>query len=187
LTEDLAVGWYELLKLLHILGALIWVGGGVALLGFIIKASLAKSDSILVDTIMQTDWYPPALFGPAAAVILLSGLALAFFYRLWSELWLILGLLGMIGNFAVIPIISSQATRIKLAADSGDLSRAAAIGRNEFLPVIAFDLALLVIIVADMVLKPSADDWGLLIVFAIALLAAIVVLLVPSRRKRVAD
>jgi hypothetical protein len=181
------VGWYELLKLLHIFGALIWVGGGVALLGFIIKAALAKSDAILVDTITQTDWYPPALFGPASAVILLSGLALAFFYGLWSELWLILGLIGMVGNFAVIPIISGQAKRLQVAAHSGNLSRAAAIGRNEFLPLIAFDLALLVIIVADMVLKPSAADWVLLIVFAVALLAAIVLLLLPSLRKRVAD
>jgi hypothetical protein len=54
------------------------------------------------------------------------------------------------------------------------------------LTITKFDAVLLFTVVADMVLKPSASDWPVLVVFAVVIVGAALLFLRPAMRKSVA-
>jgi hypothetical protein len=60
---------------------------------------------------------------------------------------------------------------------------AVAVG-HELLQLSKFDYAMLFVVVADMVFKPVASDWPVLLLMALALAAAGVVFLAPVLRPR---
>jgi hypothetical protein len=55
---------------------------------------------------------------------------------------------------------------------------------REILTLAKFDLVLLFVIVADMVLKPQPDHWLTLVVMAVVIIAAAAVFLAPLRTGR---
>ena len=147
---------YEALKALHVLAAVIWVGSGVSGQMYALRAQ-RRSRQDLFNFGDDAEWYANRFILPSALIALLTGLGMTADadYSL-GDFWLAFGLAGFAVSFVMGAVFVGPA--IKKA------SKARAEGRNEeaealigrvFL-ISRLELALLIAIVLDMVVKPGA-------------------------------
>jgi uncharacterized membrane protein len=166
---------YELLLLLHVIAAIIWVGAATTYFALELRTDLSGDLAREASQNDDAEWLAPRLFIPAAMSTLLFGV-LAAIEGDWDfgSLWIIIGLTGFAVSFATgigyfEPEIKKLAAMIEArgAADPEVRRRTAnlkMVGRIE--------LAVLYVVVAAMVAKPTGDDGGALLVFALLLAAA---------------
>ena len=178
---------YEFLLFLHVVAAIIWLGAGFVLAVLMFGAQLAGDREKEAGHHSDVDWLAERLFIPASMATLVFGLLLIA-EGPWSfdQLWITLGLVGWLASFGIgILYFKPEAERIdKLAAEHGPdhpelrrrISRVNAVDR--------FELTILFLVVADMTLKPTGDDVGVLIA-GVAILAAVSLLAFRSAQRDV--
>lgn len=181
--------WGSLFKFVHVSAAIVWIGAGVGLIVLGIAARRATDRDGYIRVIQQVIFLAPRLFVPSSIAAFVSG-ALTAYFNGWdlttpSNLWLWLGLIGfaatfVTGNFFIRP----RAERVEkiIAAEGVGSDRGYAVS-NEVLLIAQFDYLMLFLVVADMVMKPSAADWPLLLAFAIVLIGGVAYFLAPVLRK----
>jgi|SRR5688500_17440564 len=164
--------WYSIFKLLHVVAAVAWVGGGVVLFFLGLRASAQKDEAAQMRVIDQVIALAPIWFMPASLATLVLGIIVTFFGGLWGHAWVILGLVGwaatfVTGNFVLKP----TAEAIGKANAAGRAGEAQALGRK-ILQISKFDFTMLFLVIADMVLKPGWGDLFTLGIMAVILIAA---------------
>jgi uncharacterized membrane protein len=171
---------YLVLKFLHVVSAILWVGVGVGLCILGIAAD-ARSDKTGSERIIQNITYlAPRLFVPASLAAFVFGFAAAWMSWGFQVLWIWIGIVGFAatfctGNFLLKP----RADRIaEIIAREGVSENALNVGR-ELLRISKFDYVMLFVVVADMVFKPVAGDWIVLSLMAAAIIVAGVGFLAP--------
>ena len=181
--------WYLVLKFLHVSAAVIWIGGAFVMVMLGVRASGGSDDKALVEVVREVAWAADHIYVPASIATLLLGLSLAWYGALWSNLWVILGLIGVattvgLGILVLTPMVKKVDAGFKAGSTSPDMIATC----REVLSISRFDLVLLFTVIADMVLKPSPSDWPVLAVMALVLLAAAFFWLEPvwSRKSAVA-
>ena len=172
--------WYTLFKFLHVLTAIIWIGGAFIMLMFGINAVRQQNESQLVAVAAQMGWAAEHVYVPASAATVILGIVVATIGQLWTETWVILGLVGMIITMA-LGILALTPRAKKVAAAPGPSAATVAVAR-ELVTLVKFDCAALFVVVGDMVLKPTASDWIVLIIMAAVVLGAGAVWLLPTLR-----
>jgi uncharacterized membrane protein len=148
----------QVLLLLHILAAATWIGAALALQVLAGRIRPSTPDAVVDDLAGGAEAIGKALFGPAAVVLLVTGVALVTREHLgWTDAWVVLGvgalgLAGAIGGSYLIP----EGRRIaELARTPGhDPIELRQRTRRRFL-VARVDLTILVLAVADMVFRPG--------------------------------
>jgi uncharacterized membrane protein len=150
---------YDWLVLGHILAAITWVGGAITMQivgGRLVRAERAEAVAAFART---AEWIGPRLYMPASLAVLGFGIALVAASDAWSieQLWIILALVGIaISAIGGAVFFGPQAKRIgeALRTEGAESERAQALIRRLF-AVGRLDLLILLLIVADMVLKPG--------------------------------
>ena len=167
---------YELLLLLHISASIIWLGAGFLLAVLVLGAEMAGDREKAAGYHRDVGWLAPRLFIPASLSVLVLGVLLVIDGP-WSfdQLWITIALTGWAVSFLLgILYFAPEGERIgAIAADRGpndpELSR-----RLRRLNVVdRVQLLILFLVVADMVLKPTGDDGGMLAVAAAILVAGV--------------
>ncbi|ESY50870.1 MULTISPECIES: DUF2269 family protein [unclassified Mesorhizobium] len=151
--------WYSLFKFLHVMAAILWLGGGFAMLLVSILADRAGDDETLMVMLRTTDKLGLRLFVPASIATLASGLVLTSLWTGFSDLWVVIGLCGYAAAFLTGILVlkpSFEKLAAMLAAD-GMTPAAIAFGRR-MIRIVKFDFVIMIVVVADMVLKPTAHD-----------------------------
>ncbi|HUH06800.1 MAG TPA: DUF2269 family protein [Egibacteraceae bacterium] len=150
---------YDALKLLHVLGAIAWVGGGLGLLVLSRQFVRAQDYEGLMAVGRQGQSLGMRLFMPASLVTLASGVALVATEAAlrFTDLWILIGFGGIVASGIAQMTVAERAGRrfTDLMAEHGaghpDLAAAArsvTVGN-------ALDVGLLVVVVWAMVAKPS--------------------------------
>jgi len=161
---------YELLLFLHILSVILWVGAGttLGLLWFHPDPELRRRIAPL------GDWLGPRLFAPAALGALVFGLLLVHeghwtFHPLFVQLGLAAFALSFVINAGVrAPLSRRLANRPdRLQGTLSALSR--------------FELSILYLAVADMVLKPDGSDTVFIVAGAMILAVTAALVVVRAR------
>jgi uncharacterized membrane protein len=173
--------WYLIFKFLHVASAVLWLGGGLFMVLLGAKADRAKDDADLVDIIRLVAWASDRIYIPASLATLIFGVTTAWLGNLWSSLWVNLGFVGIVSTIALGVLVLSARAK-KVAAEKGVTPRAVELSR-EILTIAKFDMTVLYVVIADMVLKPELSDWGWLVAFAVAIVAAAALWLTPVLRK----
>lgn len=167
---------YELLLVLHIVSAIVWVGAATTYFALELRTDLSGDLEREASQNDDAEWLAPRLFIPASMATLIFGV-LAAVEGDWNfgSLWIVIGLTGFAVSFATgigyfEPEIKKLAAAIERrgAADPEVRRRTAAlkmVGRIE--------LAVLYIVVVSMVTKPTGDDGALLVALALTLVAAV--------------
>ena len=151
--------WYALVKFLHVASAVVWVGGGFTLMLMAVRADRASDIDGTLQVMRATADLGNRLFMPASMLTLLFGLIMCWFWVGFTDLWIVVGLAG----FAVSALIGSlifkpTADRMTaLIAEQGVTPAALAEGRK-IMKIARFDYAVMFVVIALMVLKPTADD-----------------------------
>jgi uncharacterized membrane protein len=150
-------GWYETFLFLHVAAAVVWIGGGTAFTILGVAAERARDGARLAAVAGLVEWIAMRVFTPAAIVVLAFGFALAenagwdygeFWLSFGLVVWLVSALTGML-------FLGPQTKRLKqVIAERGVESDEAQRRILTILRVARLDVALLLLIVADMTIKP---------------------------------
>lgn len=160
---------YSIVKFLHVICAIAWVGGGLTLLYHSVLSARASGEMETLKTLDVMNGLGKAWFVPASMLTLLTGVATTVLGGLWLELWVILGLAGFASTFLTgLLIIEPVGRRIGAAAGEGRMEEALAQGQR-LLSVAKFDYTVMLVVVADMVLKPHWSDVPVLAAFVLAI------------------
>ena len=133
--------WYLTFKAVHVIFAVVWIGGGLLLtiLGVIAER---RDDPVELATIArQASMVGEKLFTPASIIVLLAGIAMMMNIDWgWNHFWIVFGLLGFASTFVLgIGILAPMSKRVAsgdrdvraaFAGGSGDRSRSSCWSRG---------------------------------------------------------
>jgi uncharacterized membrane protein len=177
--------WYNLFKFLHVASAVIWIGGAFVMIVLGARADRAKNDSEIVGVVRQVAWAAERIYVPSSISTLVFGLIVAGIGNLWGNLWVILGLVGVVATIALgVLVLTPRAKTVEAGYAASGVTPATVAVCREILTIAKFDAVLLFTVIADMVLKPQPSDWGILAVMAIVLVAAAALWLTPAFRRQ---
>jgi uncharacterized membrane protein len=152
--------WFSLFKWIHVSVAVFWVGGGLLLTVLGLKAELSDDPSEIVTLARWAAFVGEKLFAPAGVVVVAMGVAMLVYggdpLISWSKFWVIAGLVGYALTFVTgIAVLSPQAKKVeRFAASHGPTAPETVAEIKKILLIARFDIAILLLVVADMVTKP---------------------------------
>ena len=151
------MSWYGALKVLHILAAVVWIGGGVMFAMVTTRLLSSRDRTALGAVIPQMARQLGAAGGPASGIVLLTGIAMVLVGHIgFSVLWVRLGFGGILLHALFGAFVMRKRTMKLIEAvsvpstDETEVARAGARLRSGMFAY----LALMVSVVAVMVLKP---------------------------------
>ena len=151
--------WYSLFKAVHVLFAVIWVGGGVSIMIHAVRAEMARDPEGIVTVAKQAAFMGEKVFAPVGLVTFLMGIAMMINTSWgWGHFWIVAGLIGYASTFIVgIALLSPLAKKIGESADKNGPTHPETMALIERTLLIArFDVAVLMLVIVDMVTKPFA-------------------------------
>ncbi|MGL6209281.1 MAG: DUF2269 family protein [Paracoccaceae bacterium] len=175
--------WYLVAKFVHIAAAMAWVGGGFCFLLLGIKAARAGSRAEFLAGVGRLVQVAPVVFGPGSLVVLFSGLVMVWLGGWMWDVWVFVGLGGIVVTSGVgVLVLGPTAARILALSERPDTEDAAFVLAQRFLRVGKLDFVLHGVIVFCMVAKPGVQDTGMLIGLAIAVVLGVVMAQATGRR-----
>ena len=146
----------EILLAIHVMGAVIWIGGGVALnmIGF----RLTQTKGELLRPMLKTfDWVVNRTILPASLLVLISGISLVLEggYS-FEDIFVTIGVIGAVLTIIIGAGILSPRMR-KLEAiweEHGDDSEIASQAVARLMLIGRLDLVMLFVVIGAMVFKP---------------------------------
>jgi uncharacterized membrane protein len=157
-TSELNTTWYSIFKLIHVSVAVFWVGGGLLLTALALRAQRAKDPGELATVARQAAFVGEKLFAPAGGIALAMGIAMVINSPEidFSDTWVSIGLAGWLISFITgIAVLSPRAKKItQLLETAGDAAPETQKAVNEILLIARVDVAVLLVVVMDMLMKP---------------------------------
>jgi uncharacterized membrane protein len=149
--------WYAIFRVVHVVVAVFWVGGGLTLTILGLRAERLDDPAEMATLARQAAFVGEKLFAPAGVIVLLMGIGMVVNLDLgWSHFWIIAGLVGYAATFVTgVGVLSPLAKKVDvlLTEKGADAPETQATIRRILL-VARVDVALLLLVVADMTLKP---------------------------------
>jgi uncharacterized membrane protein len=170
------MSYYEILLFLHLLTAIVWLGGGFMLQVLVIRAERAGDGLLLKKIAENAGWLAQRVFIPSSLAVLVLGILLTI-EGPWGfgDLWIVLGLVGYAVSFLTgILFLEPEGKRIDAAMTAhGPGSPQAAHHVRRINVVQRMEMVILFLVVAVMALKPSGDDTGTLLLGAAIVLVTV--------------
>ncbi|MGH2723837.1 MAG: DUF2269 family protein [Actinomycetota bacterium] len=150
---------YRWLLLLHILAAMVWIGGGILLQVLGGRLARARDEEGMVKFSRDIEILGPRVFAPASLAVLGLGVGMVVVSDAWafSQLWIVLALVAFGLSFVVgIAYFGPASKRLERAVET-EGPRGSTVQRliRQNLLVSRLDLAVLLFVVWDMVFKPG--------------------------------
>jgi uncharacterized membrane protein len=170
---------YTIFKFLHVLCAIGWVGGGLTLLAAGIMASRTADNASLFGVLGVMNRLGKVWFVPASLLTVVFGVITATLGGMWGELWVILGLAGFASTFFTgLLLLEPTGRKIGAMLETGQTDAAVAAGRR-LMNISKFDYTVMLVVIGDMVLKPSFTDFITIGIMAAAVVAGAALFLGP--------
>jgi len=171
------VSWSEFLLLGHIVAAIIWLGAGFLMTLVILGARGRGDRDKELEEQAGLEWLAPRLFIPASLSTLIFGILLVIDgFWTFDQLWIVIGLVGWAVSFVLgFFYFKPEGERIGAIVEERG-PRDPELDRR-LLTVSTVDrvqATILFLVVADMVIKPTGEDTGVLIAGAAIVAAAVV-------------
>ena len=150
--------YYNVLKTIHVLAVVIWVGGAVTLNLLGTRLIRAQDRPRMLAFAGDAEWVGQRVYMPASIVVLVAGV-LAVIEGPWSfsDVWVSIGFVGVIvtaltGSLFFGPELGriSEMGQSRVVDDS-DVQRRI----TRLVPLLRVDLVILLLIVVVMVIKPG--------------------------------
>jgi uncharacterized membrane protein len=157
---ELVVNTYNSLKFVHVLSAVVWVGGACTLQAFAIRIS-ATGDGVRMATFAKdAEYVGNRIFLPSSIILLVSGIfTIHESSGVWSysQTWVQVGLVMIVVSIAIgAGFIGPEAGRVAHAIEQhGPESDEARSRISRIFLVSRFELVLLLLVIFDMVVKPG--------------------------------
>jgi uncharacterized membrane protein len=157
-ATDVSSTWFGVFKLIHVGVAVFWVGGGLLLTALALRAERSHDPEDLATIARQATFVGEKLFAPAGGVVLAMGIAMVINSPEigFGMTWVVIGLVGFAISFVTgIAVLAPRARRIvELSETLGVKAPETQAAIREILLVSRVDVAVLLIVVFDMLMKP---------------------------------
>jgi uncharacterized membrane protein len=153
---------FEFLLFVHVAMAVIWVGGGLMMQFFGLRASMSRDPARMAALGEDIEWIANRVFIPASLLAFLSGLALVWESAFdFGDDWIVIGLaLYAVTFLSGLLFLGPESARIGKLIEEG--SPQAGPRTLRLILLARLDLIVLFLLVYDMTVKPSFDDSALL-------------------------
>lgn len=148
-----------LLKLLHVVGAIVWVGGASVLTLLVVLLDRKGDDEATLTGVSHVATMGNRVFAPLGLVTILSGLFLAWLAGWGFAAWAVLATAIVVVTFLLGALVLGPTCErtVKAWKEEGD-SAAAIVSGRRVLRLVKLDLGGQFAIIALMVLKPGWTD-----------------------------
>lgn len=149
--------WYLAFKTVHVVAAVLWVGGGTLLAVLAITAERDPDPARLLRVARQAEW-AARIFIPSSFTVLAMGIATTINGDLdWGQFWLVFGLIAWAISTAIgVGFLTPRIKQLnELIQERGERDPAVQAAVQPVLLAARIDIALLLLIVIDMTVKPS--------------------------------
>jgi uncharacterized membrane protein len=149
--------WYGVFKAIHVLAAIIWLGGGAAIAVLAWQAQRTKDNAQLLQIGKQAEWLSMRLFVPSALVVVAMGVVLMHKGDWgYGHFWTLFGLIAWGVSFVVgAAFLGPEAGRLsKLIETKGPEDPEVLARLNRIISVARTDVVLIILNAIDMVAKP---------------------------------
>ena len=150
---------YKTFMTIHVLSAIVWLGGGFMITAQAERAKRASKDEDLVAVAISADYWATHLFIPVSLVLLVCGFGMIGTGHLgFSHPFIDIGLVGWVVSFAIgAGFLGPQSGQVKtLAAASNGAATPEILGRvDRILMVARIDMVILLAVAAVMVIQPG--------------------------------
>jgi uncharacterized membrane protein len=157
LSSGWYTNWYSIFRVVHVVLAVFWVGGGLTLTILGLRAERLDDPSEITTLARQASFVGEKLFAPAGLLVFLMGIAMVVNGDLgWNHFWVIAGLVGYVATFATgLGVLTPLTKKIDaLMTEKGPDAPETQAAIRRVLLVVRFDVAVLLLVVADMTVKP---------------------------------
>ena len=149
---------YGFLKTLHVLSAAIWVGTAIQQQIQAARLRATKDERKMIDFLDEAEFFGKRVFAPLSAVTAVFGILLVIQgYPNFSDAWVFIAIVLWIISVAIgAGYLSPQTVKIKELSEQKGYGDAEVQGRIARVNTAThIDGVILVLVVADMVLKPT--------------------------------
>jgi uncharacterized membrane protein len=149
--------WYAIFRVTHVVVAMFWVGGGLLLTVLGLRAERSDDPNEIVALARSAAFVGERLFAPAGGIVLAMGIAMMVNTDWgWGKFWVVAGLVGYGSTFVTgIAFLSPQSKRIAALSEAkGPTAPETLAAIQRVLLIARIDIAVLLLVVADMVTKP---------------------------------
>jgi uncharacterized membrane protein len=154
---------YSLLKLVHIVGAILWVGGATIMTILVLLIDRRNDDRETMAAVTHLGLLGNRVFLPLSLLVILSGLILAWLGSWGFAAWTVLAFVAVVGTSGLGGAVLGPTLERSIALwKEGRESEAIALCRR-VLRLVKLDLAAQFAIIALMVLKPGWTDTALIV------------------------
>lgn len=149
---------YQWYLSIHILAAVLWVGGACTIQLFAVRAVRADDGPRLATLTSEIEWVGTRLFIPSSLVLVVMGFLLIDEGNHDYELWLVFPIVVWIASFvAGAGFLGPQSGKLSKDIDEHGMDSPQARGRlARILAISRIELVLLLLVVLDMALKPGS-------------------------------
>ena len=173
---------YEFLLFIHISATVVWVGAGLCSLVLAIGYDRDGDEPAIRRFLADQERLATRLFIPASLPVVVFGIALVIESDAWTfeYRWIVLGLVGFAATFVTgLFMIKPASERIGAAMEreGGRLTPQLRTDIRKLIVMARLDYVVLFLVIADMVIKPTGDEAGVLIAMAVILVAGIAFIL----------
>jgi uncharacterized membrane protein len=146
---------YDLLVIIHILSAMVWVGGGFVLVAVERHAHKRGGQAGLVRTMTELEWVDDWIFTPAPLLVIATGVTMVIVSDAWafSQPWIYLALILIVLEFVAG---YRDLERLKKAREAGVEAPEFAAALKAYMRFAPLAIAMLGAVVVLMVFKPGA-------------------------------
>jgi len=149
----------DLLLTVHVLAAVIWVGGSVTMLafGYYLRG---RDVTTRVEYTRWTEWLAPRLFAPMSIAVIVAGpLLVSELDYEFNEPWLHVGFFGWLVSFVIGVMFYPREGRRReqLIKQEGIEHASVAASVSRVLTVATVDTLIIALVVIDMTTKPGAS------------------------------
>jgi uncharacterized membrane protein len=149
---------YEFLKLIHVLGAIAWVGTSIEQQLVGARAMSSNEKGRLAHFVDEAEWVGVRIMTPAAILVVTAGVLMVIESG-WnfSDSWILIGIgLFVLTSLNGMVFLTPQTKRLKLSiAERGEDDASVQALVKKVTLASRIDLLILIAIVADMVIKPG--------------------------------
>ena len=149
--------WYQVFKTIHVLAAILWLGGGALITLLAWKAQRAKDSVQMLQIAKQAEWASTRIFVPASLVVVAMGVVLMHKGHWgYGNFWPLFGLAAWCLSFLVgAAFLGPQSGKLaKLIELKGPDDPDVAARTSRIIAVARADVVLILVVAADMVAKP---------------------------------
>ena len=156
-ATDAGTTWFGVFKLVHVGVAVFWVGGGLLLTALAVRAERSDEPEELATIARQATFVGEKLFAPAGGVVLAMGIVMVINRHIgFGTTWVDIGLAGWALSFVTgVAVLAPRSRRLVELFDTvGAAAPETQTAIREILLIARVDVAVLLLVVADMLMKP---------------------------------